>query len=108
MQKIGSLRSVNPYNPFLGMWVAVTRQSKHRDQPLYEGETLTREQAIRFYTANNAFVTFREQVTGSLEAGKLADMIVVDTDLLTCDAMKIRDARVLRTYFDGRLVYEAK
>jgi predicted amidohydrolase YtcJ len=108
MQKIGSLRSVNPYNPFLGMYVAVTRQSKRRDRPLHVEEALSREQAIRFYTANNAYLTFRENQIGSLEPGKLADFIVVDTDLLTCEAAKIRDARVLRTYFDGRMAYEAK
>jgi predicted amidohydrolase YtcJ len=108
MQKIGSLRSVNPYNPFLGMWVAVTRQSKHRDQPLHEQEALSREQAIRFYTANNAYILFREHLVGSLEPGKRGDMIVLDTDLLTCEVDKIRDARVLRTYLDGKLVYEAK
>lgn len=108
MQKIGSLRSVNPYNPFLGMWVAATRQSKHRDRPLYREEALSREQAIRFYTANNAYLTFRENEISSLEPGKLADLIVLDTDLLTCEADKMRDAKVLRTYLDGRLVYEAK
>jgi predicted amidohydrolase YtcJ len=108
MQKIGSLRSVNPYNPFLGMWVAATRQSKLRDKPLHIEEALSRAQSIRFYTANNAYLTFREKEVGSLEPGKLADLIVVDTDLLTCETDKIRDAKVLRTYLDGRLVYRAK
>ncbi len=108
MQKIGSLRSVNPYNPFLGMWVAVTRQSKHRDRPLHAEEALSRAQAIRFYTSNNAYILFREQLVGSLQQGKLADLIVVDTDLLTCEADEIRDTQVLRTYVDGKLVYEAK
>jgi predicted amidohydrolase YtcJ len=66
---------------------------------------LTREQAIRFYTANNAHLLFSEKETGSLEAGKLADFIVVDTDLLTCPADAIPRTQVLRTYLGGKLVY---
>src|SRR5581483_4575330 len=55
MQKIGSLRSVNPYNPFLGMWVTMTRRAKWYDGQLHPEEALSREQAIRFYTRNNAY-----------------------------------------------------
>jgi predicted amidohydrolase YtcJ len=54
MQKIGSLRSINPYNPFLGMWVAISRKAKGYEGRLHPEEALSREQAIRFYTINNA------------------------------------------------------
>ena len=60
MQKIGSLRSINPYNPFLAMEVAITRRAKGYDRPLHPEEALTREQAIRFYTINNAHLLFLE------------------------------------------------
>ena len=50
MQKIGSLRSINPYNPFLGMATAITRRARGFDGPLHPEEALTREQAIRLYT----------------------------------------------------------
>ncbi len=106
MQKIGSLRSINPYNPFLGMWTAITRQAKWYDGQLHPEEALTREQAIRFYTVNCAKALFQDEYVGSLEEGKLADFIVVNTDLLTCPVDAIRDAQVLRTYLDGRLVFE--
>jgi predicted amidohydrolase YtcJ len=106
MQKIGSLRSVNPYNPFLAIWVAVTRKAKNYDGALHPEEALTREQAIRFYTGNNAYILFREKQTGSLEAGKLADLIVVDTDILTCPADEIRKTQVLQTYVDGKPVFD--
>jgi predicted amidohydrolase YtcJ len=106
MQKIGARRSINFYDPFLAMATAVTRQSKQYDRPLHPEEALSREQAIRFYTANNAYVIFRDDLAGSLEPGKRADFIVLDTDLLTCSAGAIRDARVLRTYLDGQLVFE--
>ena len=107
MQKVGSLRSVNPYDPFLGMWTAITRQSKYYDHPLHPEEALTRTQALRFYTINNAWLMRSEETLGSLEPGKLADFIRVDRDLLTCPVDDLRAARVLATFVDGALVYEA-
>jgi len=105
MQKIGSLRSVNVYNPFLGMAVAITRRAKLYGKPLHPEEALTREQVIRFYTINSAHVLCRDDDLGSLEAGKLADLIVLDTDLLTCPDDKIAATQVLRTYVNGTLVF---
>ncbi len=106
MQKIGSLRSVNPYNPFLGMATAVTRQSRQFERPLHPEEALSREQAIRFYTMNNARLLRCEDRLGSLEPGKLADFIVVDTDLLNCPPEQIARTQVLETYLGGRKVYD--
>ena len=108
MQKIGSLRSINPYNPWLGMWVTVTRKAKGYEGQLHPEEALTREQAIRFYTINNAHLMFLEDQVGSLEEGKFADLIVVDTDPLTCPVDAIKDTKVLRTYLNGKLVWERK
>ena len=76
MQKIGSFRSINPYNPFLGMYVAISRRARGYDGQLHPEEALTREQAIRFYTINNARLMFLEDRIGSLEAGKQADFVV--------------------------------
>jgi len=106
MQKIGSLRSINPYNPFLGMWIALTRQPRWTDQPLHPEQRITREQAIRLYTINNAYITFAEKEKGSLETGKLADLIVLDKDILTCPIEEIKGIQVERTYLGGKLVYE--
>jgi len=106
MQKIGSLRSINPYNPFLGMWIALTRQPRWTDQPLRPEQRITREQAIRLYTINNAYITFAEKEKGSLETGKLADLIVLDKDILTCPIEEIKGIQVERTYLGGKLVYE--
>ncbi len=105
MQKIGSLRSINPYNPFLGMATAVTRQARWYEGRLHPEEALTREQAIRFYTWNNAFLLFLEDQIGSLEAGKFADFIVLDTDLLKCGEDEIKKTKVLKTYMNGKLVF---
>jgi predicted amidohydrolase YtcJ len=103
--KIGSLRSVNPYNPFLGMATTITRRAKWYDQRLHPEEALSREQAIRFYTINNAWLLFSEDQLGSLEPGKLADFVVLDTDLLTCPADEIQHTKVLKTYLDGKLIF---
>jgi predicted amidohydrolase YtcJ len=106
MQKIGSLRSINPYNPFLAMEVAVTRRAKTGGAPIHPEEALVREQAIRFYTINNARLLFLEDQIGSLEVGKRADFVVIDRDLLTCPETEIRATRVLETFLDGKRVYE--
>jgi hypothetical protein len=57
------------------------------------------------YTRNNAYVLFREQEVGSLEAGKRADFIVLDRDILTCPVDEIREIRPLETYLGGQRVY---
>jgi predicted amidohydrolase YtcJ len=105
MQKIGSLRSINPYNPFLAMWVTITRRARWFEGQLHPEQALSREQAIRFYTANNAYLLFMEDQVGSLEPGKFADLIVLDRDLLTCPVDDIREAKVVRTYVGGKLVH---
>jgi predicted amidohydrolase YtcJ len=105
MQKIGSLRSINPYNPFLAMWTTLVRQPRGSETPLHPEQSLTREQAIRLYTINNAFLTFEETRKGSLEPGKLADFIVLDRDILTCPVEEVKDIKVEATYLGGARVY---
>lgn len=106
MQKVGSLRSINPYNPFLGMWTTIARQPRGGESPLRPEQALTREQAIRLYTINNAFLTFEESRKGSLEPGKLADFIVIDRDILTCPVDEVKDIQVEATWLGGRRVYD--
>ena len=106
MQKIGSLRSINPYNPFLGMWITLTRQPRWTDQPLHPEQRISREQAIRLYTINNAYLTFEEKEKGSLEEGKLADFIVLAKDILNCPLDEVRNIRVDETYLGGKRVYQ--
>jgi len=105
MQKIGGRRSINPYDPFLGMGTAVTRRAKGYEGILHPEEALSREQVVRFYTINNARLLRCQDRVGSLEAGKLADCIVLDTDILTCAPEAIEKTQVLRTYVGGRLVW---
>jgi predicted amidohydrolase YtcJ len=89
------------------MYVATTRRAKGYDGQLHPEEALTREQAIRFYTINNARLMFLENRIGSLEAGKQADFVVIDRDLLSCREGEIKDTHALATYVDGKRVFGA-
>ena len=64
------------------------------------------EEAIRGYTRNGAYITFEEDIKGTLEPGKLADMIVLSDDLLTIDPERILDVVVEKTIVGGRVVFE--
>lgn len=108
MQKIGSLRSVNPYNPFLGMWTTLVREPRWMEGALHPEHELSREQAIRLYTINNAYLTFEEKEKGSLEAGKLADFIVLDRDILECPVEEVRAIEVKQTWLGGEQVYASE
>ncbi len=105
MQKIGRRRSLNTYDPFLGMWTVLTRQPRGTDQPLHPEQRISREQAIRLYTSQNAYLVFAEAERGSLEAGKLADFIVLDRDILTCPLDEVKDIEVQQTWLGGKRVY---
>ncbi len=105
MQKFGSLKSINPYNPFLGLWITLTRQPRWAEQPLHPEQCLSREQALRLYTINNAFVMFAEHEKGSIEPNKLADFIVLDRDYLTCPIAEVANISVMQTFVGGRRVF---
>lgn len=107
MQKIGSLRSINPYNPWLAMWIAVTRKCRFQEEPLHPEGGLTREEAIRLYTINNAKILFLEKELGSLEAGKRADFIILDRDVLTCPIDDLKTTQVRETWLDGKQIWPA-
>ena len=106
MQKIGADRAVNPYNPFLGMWIAITRKAKWLDEPLHSEAALTRQQAIQMYTRNNAYILFLDDRVGALEKGKRADFVILDRDLLECPEDEIKEIRPVMTFLDGSVAFE--
>jgi predicted amidohydrolase YtcJ len=107
MLRYDPLDSTNPWSPWLGIWVAVTRKYE-RGGALEPTEALSREQALRLYTINNAYLGREEKVKGTLETGKLADFIVIDRDVLACQVEEIKDTKVLFTVVGGKVVFERK
>jgi predicted amidohydrolase YtcJ len=105
MLKFDPMQSTNPWNPWLGIEVALTRVLES-GRVLIPEERLTREEALRLYTINNAFINREEKDKGNLVVGKLADLIIIDRDYLTCPAESIAQTRVLTTIVGGKVVYE--
>lgn len=107
MVQLDSIDSTNPWNPWLAIWIAVTRQTERGgvDKP---EQRLTREQAIRLYTINNAYLNFEEKKKGSIEPGKFADLIMIDRDISKCPADDIRDTKVLLTMVGGKIVWDGR
>ena len=107
MIKLDPKESLNPYDPFLGIWMAVTRIAA--DGSVHNPELrISREQALRMWTWNAAYLSFDEDVKGSLEPGKYADFVVLDRDILTCPVDEIREIQALETVLGGRTVYERR
>ena len=106
MVKLDSVDSTNPWNPWLAMWTTLTRQTEHGGV-VHRRERLTREQAIRLYTINGAWLTFDENKKGSLEPGKYADLILIDRDILKCPEDDVRTTKVLLTMVGGKVVWDA-
>lgn len=96
----GKDTAVNPYNPFRGMWTAVARRNT-ANQTLYPEERVTREEALKMYTIWAAYRHFADTTRGSLEAGKAADLVVIDRDYLTCPEDEIRAIQPLMVMIDG-------
>ncbi|UCH57250.1 MAG: amidohydrolase [Candidatus Bathyarchaeota archaeon] len=104
----GTDSPVTPYHPFPSLWASIARRTEINDVQVGTEQCITREEAIRFYTINGAYLTFEEDIKGSIEPGKLVDMIVIDRDILTCPLDDIKDTRVLRTILGGKTVFEAQ
>lgn len=104
MVKLDANTSINPYNPFLAMWSIITRTTE-KGSVICPEEAITREQALKMYTINNAYTTFEESIKGSLEIGKLADMVVLSNDFLTCPVDQIKEIQSELTLVGGKIVY---
>jgi predicted amidohydrolase YtcJ len=97
---------VTRHMPLFGIEQALTRATMAGDV-CGPGERVDLTAAIRMHTINGAFASFAEQVTGSLEPGKLADLVVLGEDLARVPAAQIRDVPVAMTVIGGDVVFEA-
>ncbi len=102
----GSDWDVAPMSPLMGIYAAVTRRTLDGKHPggWVPEQKITVEEAVRAYTMGSAFASFEEKIKGSIEPGKLADLIVLSDDIFSIDPVKIADTKVIQTFFDGRLI----
>jgi predicted amidohydrolase YtcJ len=89
------------------MWTSIVRLPRGLEQPLHPQQRISRYEAIRLYTINNAYLTFEEKEKGSIETGKLADFIILDRDILECPIDQIASTQVLQTFLGGEKIYDA-
>lgn len=105
----GSDFPVEPIDPILGFYAATIRKDPDVPscQPFQPENKLDRKDALLSMTLWAAKAAFEENTRGSLEVGKLADFVVLDTDLTVCKEEEIIKSKVLATYIDGIKVYES-
>jgi hypothetical protein len=106
---LGTDWNVAPLNPMLTLYAATTRATldgKNRNGWFPE-QKLTIQEAIEAYTLGSAYAEFQENEKGSIAPGKLADMVLLSDDVLKIDPVKIRDAKVLKTWVGGKLTFDA-
>jgi len=104
----GSDWTVGPLDALYGIYAAVTRRTldgKNPDGWLPE-QKISVEEAIKCYTINSAYAAYEEDIKGSIEVGKLADLVVLSDDILTLDPVKIKAVKVDMTIFDGEIIYD--
>ncbi|MBL7168708.1 amidohydrolase [Candidatus Bathyarchaeota archaeon] len=94
-------------NPWLGIYGLVTRKSSG-GEVLYADEGITPLEAIKAYTIDGAYSAWEEETKGSIEPGKIADLIVIDRDPMTIPHEELRDIKTVMTVIDGKIVYSAR
>lgn len=91
-------------HPLLGMYSAITGETLAG--VLLPGQGATREQVLKMWTLDNARAVFQDDHRGSIEVGKLADLVVLSDDILVCPVERVKDTTVLTTVLGGQVVYE--
>jgi predicted amidohydrolase YtcJ len=103
----GTSASEYPINPMLGLYAAVTRQTVSGEPAggWFPDQRISIADAIRAYTYNTAYANFEEKIKGSIEVGKIADLVVLTNNLLTIPPRQLLDSRVVYTIVGGKIVY---
>jgi hypothetical protein len=90
-------------NPFVPFYFNVTRKTED-GLVIGAAQRISRTEALRVSTINNAYLTFEEKIKGSIEPGKLADFVILSQDILTVPEEQIRSTQSLATYVGGKKV----
>jgi hypothetical protein len=106
----GSDWPVAPMVPLMGIYAAVTRRTLDGKRPggWVPEQKISVAESVQAYTMGSAYASFEENIKGSIEPGKLADLAVLTDDIFTIDPVKIADTKVFMTIFDGRVVVPAE
>ena len=88
------------------MWITITRQARGTRAAASRGSPRPASRRSASTRRNNAYIVFQEKEIGSLEAGKFADLIVLDRDVMTCPIDDFKETKVLQTYLGGKVVYQ--
>jgi predicted amidohydrolase YtcJ len=106
----GSDSPVASMDALFGIYAAVTRRTLDDKNPngWIPEQKISVDEAVRGFTWGGAYSEFQENVKGTIEVGKLADLVIVSDDIFKIDPVKIRDVKVLTTIMDGKVVYERK
>jgi predicted amidohydrolase YtcJ len=103
----GTDAPVERVDPIPSFYASVSRMMANGER-FYPDQRMSREEALRSYTINGAYAAFEEDVKGSITAGKLADIVVLDRDIMTIPEEQIPQTRVLHTIVGGNVVYRAQ
>ncbi len=103
----GSDWPVVPLNPLYGIYTAVTRQTSDNKNPggWIPGQKISVEDAVKCYTLNSAYAAFEENIKGSIEPGKLADLVVLNENIFNIPSERIKDVKADMTIFDGEIIF---
>ena len=101
----GTDAPVEDVDPIESFYATVTRKRIDNGLEFFPEQVLSREEAIATYTLANAYGAFEEDIKGSLEPGKLADLIVLSKDLVHCTDKEILETEVLKTMVGGKFKY---
>lgn len=102
----GTDAPVEDVNPIMSFYASVTR-SVNDTTSFYPEQAMTREEALRSYTINGAYAAFEEDNKGSLEKGKLADIVILSNNLLECSDAEILNTKVLYTIVGGKIMFSS-
>ncbi|MCZ2389854.1 MAG: amidohydrolase [Acidobacteria bacterium] len=101
--------SVAPLNPLFGIYAAVTRRTTDDKNPggWLPDEKISVDQAVLCYTLGSAYAEYQENEKGTLEVGKLADLVILSDDIFVIDPVKIAEVKVLKTIVGGSVVFDS-